>query len=107
MEQMNRSSNNAVLWSGSFGEAASLGMGTDATQICQGRYPTTADEVASQGGRKRSSKLENRVVFECYFDSEPERRGYRKRMFRLWNERELFAVSEQRLVVQVRQIKLK
>ena len=49
----------------------------------------------------------NKVVVECYIDSEPDRWGYRKRMYRIWNERELFAVSEQRLVDQVRQIKVK
>ena len=52
------------------------------------------------------ARLENLVVFECYIDSEPERRGYRRRMFRLCNERGLFGVSEQKLIDQVRQVKL-
>ena len=50
-------------------------------------------------------------MFECYIRSEPERRGYRKRMLDLWVARntndELNEVSEQRLADQVRQIKIK
>ena len=102
MEQINQTSDNDVNGSGSFGEAATSSIGLDATQVRLGHYLTTAEESGSQGGRKRRFKLENQVVFECYTDSEPEKQGYRKRMFRIWNERGLFAVSEQILVDQVR-----
>ena len=108
MEQINQNSDNDVNGSGSCGEASSSSIGMDATQVYLGRYPTTAEEgVGPQRGRKRWTRLENREVMECYIDSEPEKRGYRKRMVQLWHERGLFAVSEQRLVDQVRQIKLK
>ena len=107
MEQINQTSNNDMNGSGSFGEATSSGIGLDATQVGLGRYPTSAEESGSQGGRKNWSKLENKVVIECYIDSEPEKRGYRKIMFRILNENGLFAVSEQRLGDQVRQIKVK
>ena len=50
-------------------------------------------------------------MFECYIRSEPERRGYRKRLLDLWKARninnELTEVTEQRLDDQVRQIKKK
>ena len=51
------------------------------------------------------------LLFECYIRSEPERRGYRKRLLDLWKPRninnELTEVTEQRLADQVRQIKNK
>ena len=35
---------------------------------------------------------------ECYLLSEPKIRGYRKHMLRLWLQKGMFWVSEQRLV---------
>ena len=108
MEQINQNSDNNVNGSGSFGEASSSGIGIDATQVYLGRYPSTAEEgVGPQRGRKRWTRLENREVIECCIDSEPEKRSHRKRMVQLWNERGLISVSEQTLIDQVRQIKLK
>ena len=37
---------------------------------------------------------------ECYFQSEPRLNGYRKRMHRCWIEKEMFPVTEQRLMDQ-------
>ena len=37
---------------------------------------------------------------ECYLLSEPNFRGYRKRMLVLWLQKDMFWVSEQRLVNQ-------
>ena len=48
---------------------------------------------------------ENTKVMECFYKSSPTRRGYRKRMFDLWNiECPDLAVTEQRLLDQKRVI---
>ena len=47
----------------------------------------------------------NRVVMECYFESEPTVRGYRKRKLSVWQKRDMFKVSEQNLADQARAIK--
>ena len=56
------------------------------------------------------SRVMNMCVMECYYGSEPfdeagvPRRGYRKRMYELWKQRETGSVSEQRLCDQARAI---
>ena len=51
------------------------------------------------------------AVMECYYLSNPEDendkplRGYRQRMHRIWNEREMLKCNEQRLCDQVRVIR--
>ena len=56
-------------------------------------------------------KADNKLLFECYIKSEPESRGYRKRLVALWRRcgarEDLKDVSEQRLADQVRQKKSK
>ena len=47
---------------------------------------------------------DNRIVMECYYNSEPGRNGYKKRMHSLWISRGMFPVTEQRLVDQKNQI---
>ena len=53
--------------------------------------------------RVKWNKEVNKVVMECFYRSKPfveERkliRGYRKRMFREWREREMFVLTEQRV----------
>ena len=42
---------------------------------------------------------------ECFLLSEPKIRGYRKRMLRLWLQKSMFWVSEQRLVDQANTIR--
>ena len=73
-----------------------------------GRHPATAELR-----RKRLGWLKEVIkrLFECYIRSEPDRRGYRKRLLDLWKARntnsELKEVTEQILADQVRQIKKK
>ena len=73
-----------------------------------GRHPATAEQRQKRLGW---SKEDNKRLFECYIRSEPERRGYRKRLLDLWKARninnELTELTEQRLADQVRQIKNK
>ena len=44
--------------------------------------------------RTKWTSLENKIVMECYLQSEPKIRGYRS----LWLQKGMFWVSEQRLV---------
>ena len=46
-------------------------------------------------------------MMECYLRSQLEKRGYRKRMINISKDNDMFEVSEQRLVDQLRQIKEK
>ena len=78
-------------------------------QQCRpGRHPATAEQRQK---RLEWSKEDNKRLFECHIRSEPERRGYRKRLVDLWKtcniNKELTEVTEQRLADQVWQIKNK
>ena len=50
--------------------------------------------------RRKWSSQENKMVIECYLLSESKVKGYRKRMLRLWLNKGMFQVSEQRLIDQ-------
>ena len=50
--------------------------------------------------RRKWSQEENRGVMQCYYRSEYERNGYRKRMHATWNEMGMFNITDQRLVDQ-------
>ena len=52
--------------------------------------------VISKRGKWTSQ--ENKIVMECYLSSEPKIRGYTKCMLSLWLQKDMFWVSEQRLV---------
>ena len=99
---------NDVNDTGAFSEGVASGRCPVDQQRRPGRHPATAEQRQKRLGW---SKEDNRRLFECYIRSEPERRGYRKRMRDLWIARntneELNKVSEQRLANQVRQIKIK
>ena len=82
----NNNNNNNNL--GTFDEDASPGRVAGGQQPAPGRYPATAaQESGSRKGRRKWSVEENRVLMECYFKSISEKRGYRQRMLRLWDEK--------------------
>ena len=54
--------------------------------------------------RRTWTREENKLVLECYFRSNPSQRGYRKRMFEIWQECSTFQTTSQRLADQVRTI---
>ena len=56
--------------------------------------------------RKKWEKSVNKVVYECYLRSDPKKRGFRKRLKQIWDERGVFEVTEQRLADQARAIKV-
>ena len=81
-------------------ERPSPGRCSTAMKRGPGRHYATA--VRSM--RRKWSQEDNRVVMECYYRSEPGVRGYRKRMHDLWIGKDLFVVTEQRIVDQANQI---
>ena len=70
-------------------------------QAPTGRYQAT-DQTRK---RLKWEKEVNRIVIECWVRSVPAKRGYRKRMKQLWDEKGVFEVSEQRLADQARAIR--
>eukprot|EP00112_Aurelia_sp_Birch-Aquarium-sp1_P004156 Seg1472.5 transcript_id=Seg1472.5/GoldUCD/mRNA.D3Y31 product="hypothetical protein" protein_id=Seg1472.5/GoldUCD/D3Y31 len=67
------------------------------TQRGPGRYPTTA--------RMKWTKEVNKLVIKCFYKSDPNQRGYRKRMINIWKEIGVFDITEQRLADQSRAIR--
>ena len=63
------------------------------------------ERVGTQNSRLKWEKGVNIIVYECYLRSSPERRGYRKRFKKLWDEKGVFDVTEQRLADQAMAIK--
>ena len=53
------------------------------------------------------TKDENRKLWECYLQSKPKKRGYRKRMHGIWKQKGMKEVMEQQLCDQRRQIEEK
>ena len=82
----------------------SPGSGGVRNQACHGRHH--APETTSGSSKRRMySREDNRNILRCYFASEPDRKGYRKRMKEIWDQSGGFEVTEQRLADQVRNIK--
>ena len=54
--------------------------------------------------RRTWTREENKLVLECYFRSNPSQRGYKKRMFEIWQECSTFQSTSQSLADQVRTI---
>ena len=55
--------------------------------------------------RRRRAKEVNKLEMRCFYQSDPNRRGYRKRMIAIWKVFANFEITEQRLVDQVRVIR--
>ncbi|XP_067023908.1 uncharacterized protein [Acropora muricata] len=102
-ESLNGLLDNGVNDTGAFCEGASSGRCPVGEQRRPGRHPATA--------RMMWSKDVNKVVMECYLKSKPVNengvpiRGYRQRMFRVWQEIGLFESTEQRICDQARAIR--
>ena len=56
-------------------------------------------------GRRKWNNALYRVVMECYYESNPGTRGYRRRMLNNWQNRGMFRLSEQNLADQARAIR--
>ena len=70
-----------------------------AQQHESGRHQATARRI-----RRKWSQDDNRIVMECYYRNELGRIGYRKRMHSIWANKDMFPVTEQRLIGQKNQI---
>ena len=96
-------SDNGMNEAGTTSEGVSTGRYSSAQQPGTGRYQATA--------RMQWTKQVNIVVMECYYRSRPVHengipiRGYRRRMFREWREKEMFESTEQRISNQARAIR--
>ena len=101
MNQENISDNNLNGAGTRVGEGPSFGRCPVDEQRRPGRYPATAN----RRGERISWRPFNKVVMECYYEGEPEKRGFMRKMRRIWMDRALFEVSAQRLLDQVRVIK--
>ena len=75
-------------------------------QAGSGRQSVTGINTTTEK-RKAWSRQDNINAMECFYLSQPERRGYMKRMLQLWKERRLFDATDQRLADQVRVIRRK
>lgn len=79
------------------GHSETLGMDSWAQQSRLCHHPVTT--------RMKWKKPMNKVVMKCYIRSDPSIRGYKKKMWAIWNEEVTLEISEQRLVDQARTIK--
>lgn len=86
-------------------EQATPGSPRPALEIGVPGSPSGRTTGQRQRHRRRWTRAQNIMVLECYFASQPERRGYRKRMIRLWQQRNPEDnITEQALLDQKRSI---
>ena len=72
------------------------GMKTDSKEVHVEREEGRDPEVEMMV--KRWTKEENKLVMRCFCQSDPTRRGCRKRMIAIWREITTYEITEQRLV---------
>ena len=72
-------------------------------QAGSGRHSATGNPTLEK--RRTWNRGDNINVMECFYLSQPERRGYMKRMHQIWKDRRLFSISDQRIADQVRVIR--
>ena len=94
--------NNGVNKTGTVSEGLAPGRCPMAQQRGPGRQPVTA---ARRTGKVKWTKEFNKQAIECYLRSQPNVRGYRKRMLTIWKTIGLFEVTEAQLTSQVRCIR--
>ena len=96
----------------SLNNSLSNGVNETRTDNCEGLSPGRRPTGKQRGpgrhqntARKRWTKKENKTVISCYLKAANEsKRVYRKRMYDLWNEVEMFQIEQQHLACQVRSI---
>ena len=76
----------------------------DTDQAGTGRQHDTGQNAGSANQRAKYSRQDNIKIMECYYISEPSKRGYMKRMGQLWRDRGGMNVTDQRLTDQARAI---
>ena len=68
------------------------------------QHRTGPHQATAVRTRRKWSHVENRTVMECFYKSDPDTLGYRKRMYKIWCDKDMFHVTEQRLLDQKNQI---
>ena len=81
-------SNNGVNANEASSNSVSSGRCTIEPQYGPGRHQATA--------RIKWSKEINKIMMRCFYKSEPNKRGYRKRILEIWKDIGVFEVTEQR-----------
>ena len=71
-------------------------------QAGSGRHSATGNPTLEK--RRTWNRGDNINVMECFYLSQPERRGYMKRMHQIWKERRHFSITDQRIADQIRVI---
>ena len=94
MKMMNdREEANSVNRSGTTSEAAAPGRCSVNGQALPGRHPAIAPSNVKS--RRRWGKEDYKVLVECYLKAEMEgARGIGRRMLSLWNDKNMFEMSE-------------
>ena len=89
-----------------------IGVNRGRIDNCEGLSPSRCPARKQRGpgrhkitARKKWTKEENKTAISCNLKATKEsKRGYRKRMYNLWNEMGMFEIEEQYLACQVRSI---
>ena len=79
--------------------------GSSSESLSPGRCPMERANVPSRQSvtaRRIWSTQDNHTLMKFYYQSQPDKRGYRKRLLSIWNKNKMFAATEQRLCDQVR-----
>ena len=75
------------------------------TGIPTGKGRATKKKRNETKPRHKWSREDNSTLMKVYFQSDPDRAGYRKRMCSLWQDEEMPFFTEQRLADQVKSVK--
>ena len=79
--------------------------GSSSESLSPGRCPMERAHGPSRQSataRRIWSTQDNHTLMKFYYQSQPDKRGYRKRLLSIWNKNKMFAATEQRLCDQVR-----
>ena len=68
------------------------------------QHEPSCGQATARRIRQKWSQDDNRIVMECCYRSKPGHIGYRKRMHSIWTRKDMFHVTEQRLLDQKNQI---
>ena len=84
--------------------------GFDAVEVGLNSIMEENNANKEQGNKKRMlrrtwNKEVNKLVMKCYLMSEPSKRGFRRRMYGIWQDIGIFEITEQCPADQVRVIK--
>ena len=67
--------------------------------LSPGRYPmavqrrTGRHQASAVTTRRKWTHVENKIVMECFYESNPGILGYRKRMYKLWCDKDMFQLN--------------